>query len=516
MQKSYRFLSSKVKFLVIILLVLGIFFRFANLDRKIYWYDETVTSVRISGYLRKEVVQQITGRISSPQDLQQYLSTNSEKDWTDTVRGLAIEEAQFPPLYFVAVRLWTQLFGPSVTAIRSFSALLSVLVFPCVYWLCLELFESSLVAWLAVVLMAVSPFHILYAHEARPYSLWMVTTLLSSAALLRAMRIQNKFSWGIYAATVGLSLYSFLFSGLVLVGHGIYVISVNGFRLSKSLLSYLLAALVGFLTFTPWILTIALNFSRVQRVTGWTAKEIGVVALIKAHVRNVGRIFVDFELSKYLVPLIVILIAFSLYFLCRNTTKRVWLFVWTLTGTTILALVLPDLIVGGQRSTVSRYLIPYYLGIQLSIAYFFAAQMTSINTQRQKLWSIIFVVLISCGILSGVVSTQSQTAWTKGGRNNSTYLVAPIVNQYPQPLIISSDHDSRNLTRLLSLSYSLKPEAKIQFLVESDVPEIPDNFTDVFLFNTSENLRDSLEQGQGYQAESVYQSSSTQLWKLSR
>ena len=39
------------------------------------------------------------------------------------------------------------------------------------YWLCLELFESSVTAWLAVAIIAISPFQIVYAQEARPYSL---------------------------------------------------------------------------------------------------------------------------------------------------------------------------------------------------------------------------------------------------------------------------------------------------------------------------------------------------------
>jgi uncharacterized membrane protein len=41
--------SDGLRFLVITLLVLGIFFRFVNIDRKIYWGDEVFTSLRISG-----------------------------------------------------------------------------------------------------------------------------------------------------------------------------------------------------------------------------------------------------------------------------------------------------------------------------------------------------------------------------------------------------------------------------------------------------------------------------------
>jgi len=66
-------------------------------------------------------------------------------------------------------------------AIRSLSAIISLLVFPGVYWLLPGIWVVN--GWIAIALIAVSPFHILYAQEAREYSLWTVTIALSSAAL---------------------------------------------------------------------------------------------------------------------------------------------------------------------------------------------------------------------------------------------------------------------------------------------------------------------------------------------
>jgi len=59
----------------------------------------------------------------------------------------------------------------------------------------------------------------------------------------------------------------------------------------------------------------------------------------------------------------------------RKTPKQVWLFVLTLIGVTGLALVIPDLILGGMRSIQARYLMPCYLGIPLAVAYLLATQM---------------------------------------------------------------------------------------------------------------------------------------------
>ncbi len=126
------------------------------------------------------------------------------------------------------MRFWLQWFGDSVSARRSLSVFSSLLVFPSLYWLCWELFTSVPVGWVALALIAVSPLHILYAQEAREYSLWTFTTVLSSAVLLHAMRVQTKLSWGMYAVTVILGLYTFSFSAFMIFGHGIYVLAMPG------------------------------------------------------------------------------------------------------------------------------------------------------------------------------------------------------------------------------------------------------------------------------------------------
>ena len=66
-----------------------------------------------------------------------------------------------------------------MTAIRSLSALISLLIFPCIYWLCRELFNVPLsVPGVAIALMAISPIQLVYAQEAREYILWLVTIII--------------------------------------------------------------------------------------------------------------------------------------------------------------------------------------------------------------------------------------------------------------------------------------------------------------------------------------------------
>jgi hypothetical protein len=83
-----------------------------------------------------------------------YQQINPEKTWLDTVKGLATEEPQLSPVYFILARFWVQSLGPQVAAVRSLSAWINLLVFPSVYWLCWELFRSASVGWKAVTIVA--------------------------------------------------------------------------------------------------------------------------------------------------------------------------------------------------------------------------------------------------------------------------------------------------------------------------------------------------------------------------
>ena len=154
--------------MIFIVLLIGIFLRFINLDYKMYWHDESYTSLRISGYRQEEVVSQIYQKnIVRIQELDKYQKVTSEKKLQDTLNSLALEDAMHPPLYFVAIRYWSQIFNQdnSIFYNRLFSVIFGILCLPIMYWLCWELFNHKLTSLIATSLMAISPFHLLYAQE---------------------------------------------------------------------------------------------------------------------------------------------------------------------------------------------------------------------------------------------------------------------------------------------------------------------------------------------------------------
>lgn len=520
--QAWIFPPTWLRFLVIVVLVLGVFFRFINLDQKVYQHDEAFTSMRISGYSKPEVEQQLfDGQVRTVADVQKYQHPNPEKNLIDTVQVLA-QYPEHPPLYYLMARFWAQSFGSSVAVIRSLSAVISLLAFPCIYWLCLELFESSLTGWVAIALIAVSPLHVLYAQEARQYSLWAVATLLASAALLRALRCNTKMSWGLYSITLVLGFYSNLLFGFVAIAHGVYVIATQKEREGKTIPAYLWASAGGFLAFSPWIIAIVSHFSRIQRFTKTWERDL--INLGKWWSRNLNNIFFDFDPSlepfdplrfddPFLAPLVLLLVGYALYFLYRHTPPKTWLLVFSVIAITALPLVGLDLIRGGGRSTAVRYLIPFYLGIQLAVAFLLASKMTvfshSVGQQRQ--WRTIFGLVLCGGIVSCMVSLPAQAWWNKFVDYYNPQ-VAEIVNQTPHPLIIS---DTKIPGSILSLSHLLAPEVRLQ-LIRQDTLDIPPGFQNVFLFDTSDTLRGKLENEKGYKLKPAFKGYNFELWKLSQ
>jgi len=511
-------LDKWLRFLIVVVLVLGIFFRFANLGQKVYWIDETYTSLRISGYTEAELIQQVVdGQVRNIKYLQKYQRLNSEKTVVDTVKGLALEEPQIAPLYFIATRFWVQLFGDSVAVTRSMSAVFSLLALPCMYGLCLELFESSLTAWLAVSLLAVSPFQIVYAQEARPYSLFVLIILLSGAALLRGMRLKTNSSWAIYAATVALGFYTHLLFALVLLGHGIYVAISENLRFNKTVIGYLLAASAGFIALFPWTIFLLINLQEARQKTAWLSLEIPLFYLVKIWLLNITKQFFDvglfsdlprlyFLLSMPIILIILIIVGYSFYFLLSQTERRVWLFVMTLTCVTLAIFLPADLIWGGVRSSHTRYMIPCYLGMQIAVAYFLAVKMTSpqVTMQLQKLWRLALAALLSIGIISCCIYLPADSWWNKG-RSYMNIPIARTINSASRPLLVTDlwVYNLDKIGNLLGLSYLINSQANFLVLPPKSV-KIPQNFNEIFLYGLSRGVKTEIEKNNRDEIQNIY------------
>lgn len=90
-----------------------------------------------------------------------------------------------PPLYYVSLHFWQALFGDIQGPVRALSALCGTLAIPVFYLATRRLFNTP-TALIATLILALSPFHVRFAQEARMYAL---LTLAAAGVLYFTARL---------------------------------------------------------------------------------------------------------------------------------------------------------------------------------------------------------------------------------------------------------------------------------------------------------------------------------------
>lgn len=521
-RSGWQDLSPLWRFLILLCLIVGMVLRFVNLN-KVFWYDEAFTLLRISGHTAAEVIQETPyQQVVEPGFFQTYRQVNPDRGIVDTVRGLAIDEPQHTPLYFILARLWASWFGSAIPTVRLLSVVFSLLAIPAMGWLCWELYGSARTAWIGATLLAVSPFQLIYAQEARPTGLWILTTVLACIALLRALRIQSATNWLVYSIALTVSLYTFLLSGLTLISHALYVLIREQFRWNLTLQKFAVAVAISLVMFSPWLIVISGNTTRVDATTNWLwERQIPPIWLLKLWLYHVSMPFIDrgfLDVPAVTLPvgltalftalriLVLLTVAGSLVWICRHTPRQTWLFVLLLIGVPFVVWALPDLL-GGQRSGSLRYFVPLYLGLQLAVA----AWLSHLLSYPRWRWGqgLVLSILLA-GLFSSGLIARSPAWWNKG-RHGPLPQLTHRINQTERPLVVAPDIE---LGDVLTLTYYLDP--KVRLLIPPcyntcgnrlnpqnplNLPAIPAGFNPVFLYNPlpTQAWLIALQQQQTYQ-----------------
>ena len=168
-----------------------------------------------------------------------------------------------PPLYYFLLHYWTLPAGLSEYSLRFPSLFFSVLTVP-LAWKTASLLVGRRAALLTTLLMAIAPFQVYYAQEARMYSLLTLLSLASTYAMARVAGFratelgqarQTRREWVPWSVLVLSSaglLYAHYFGFLVLLFQNTVVfltrITKKGFLIRWCLSQVAVAAL-----FAPWI-----------------------------------------------------------------------------------------------------------------------------------------------------------------------------------------------------------------------------------------------------------------------
>ncbi|MEM1368610.1 MAG: hypothetical protein AAGG02_11450 [Cyanobacteria bacterium P01_H01_bin.15] len=497
--------------MVVVVILLGLLLRGVNLGRKPLWPDEGFTRIRVSGYTAAEAEEFIfNDRIVTVEEFERFQRPAPNTSWRDTVSGLAKEEPQLAPLYFLGARWWAQWLGPSLLVQRSLGVLFSVLSFPALFWLGWELFNSRLMAALALAFYGVSPIFLPYAQSARHYSAWILWVGLASAVLLRTARNSPHGSstvlrsqvrnWSLYTGLLILGLYTHLLTLLVMLGHGIFMLGYARWRWNRMFWGYLVASGIASGLIMPWLWIAVRNREAVQNTTVWLTRSKPLGEMVWGQLVNLAKGFVYWRFAPEWVLVLIgcVILGLSLWGLATLPQSRyARLFLCALVGASYLPFLWADLMLGGQRSLQDRYLLVGYLAIYFAIAYLLIRHIVA--GHHRYLWSGLTCIMLSAGLISSSVGALSESWW---GLSEFHVEIPKIVNQTKKPLIISQDIFFSQLGFL----HQYRSDMNLLLLPKTaSTPDfsIPDSYSDVFIFNPPPELLTRVEQ-QGHLPAKVY------------
>jgi uncharacterized membrane protein len=304
---------------IFLILFFGLLIRLIALDQSL-WLDEAVTANVISNYSYSEIITQF-----SPTDFH-------------------------PPLYYLLMKLWTNIFGNSEIALRFPSIIFSLMTGWMIYLIgeklkALKEFKGleGLGIWVAALFLF-NPLIIYYSQEARPY---MLVTMFVTLIIYFLLRIQNTFPESkfflFFPGKLGfefriflINLFIFL-SFLTFYGSIFFIAVLYIWLLFKKHFRLLFMVLPGFvlagiLIYPLFIQQYANSQIALSSVANWD------LVLGKANLKNlflipvkfsIGRISFEPKILYWIVAGVWSMFVFSLVILnslkSSSTRLRIWL-----------------------------------------------------------------------------------------------------------------------------------------------------------------------------------------------
>ncbi len=422
-------------------LLYGVALRVAHPTRAMAWFDEILTSLHTSGHSMDDATAVM---LASPTpltaaELQQRLLISDHGIVAD-LRSAITFEPSAGPAYYLCVRVANALGDDPMFAARAVAAGAAVLVLPCMFFLCLELFGTRRAAWLGACFAAVSPQQLYLAFDSRFYSLWACAICVASTLLLRALRRDDHRAWIAYAIAAGVMMNCHLVSVAVLAAHTVTAaLSARRARSLRLAIHFALAATGAMIMMLPWLVTLWQRRVQFADMSHWLSAPISRAALI-SNLRHflVGNLFTTYDgwddvgyLGSRIVPLIAALLVVALVELWRRGTREQRTFAIALLLAAPLFLAAQDITFGGQRLAITRYLVPTMLALLLLICHLATLE----RTGRARVATIAgIVVLLALGSISSWHVASSRVP--EGKPDTVMVPIADAITDAGAPLVV--------------------------------------------------------------------------------
>jgi mannosyltransferase len=191
-----------------------------------------------------------------------------------------------PPLYYLTLHAWMAVFGSSPSATHALSLTFFALAVPAAVWAAWTPF-GPVAGALAGALVALDPFIVYYADDARMYTLVLLLALLATASFVRAFALRRRRHVAIFAVLLAALLYTHNWAPFYAAAAGIALVALlavspdRGGLLRDGALAFGAAALL----YAPWLPTLA--FQAAHTGAPWST-EPGEAALPGALTQILG------------------------------------------------------------------------------------------------------------------------------------------------------------------------------------------------------------------------------------
>jgi mannosyltransferase len=227
------------KFTLLLILVLATVLRWYNNTAVSLWHDEAFSALYI------------------------------KYGWGEMVNRIILDV--HPPLYYFVLRLWSYIFGDSLLSLRGLSIIFGVLTVWMGYIFVKKAFQNQNLALMAALFLAINPFQIQYALEARMYTLGTFLVLLSSYYVVRALESGRKKDWVYYGIAAAAAFYTHYYLLFSIVAQGLYALWVifrrgewrNNWD-SNQLINLAMAGGIAAVLYLPWLKPLMEQLTRVQ------------------------------------------------------------------------------------------------------------------------------------------------------------------------------------------------------------------------------------------------------------
>lgn len=235
-----------------------------------------------------------------------------------------------PPLYYLVLHGWMDVFGQSEPATHALSMVFAVINIPVAFWAGKTLFGTR-AGWFTAVLTATNPYLALYSGETRMYTMVVLFAMVATVAYLKVFAYRQRRYLAAFVVFLTLLLYTHNWALFLILGllAALVPCLIRASDRRRVVLDALIAFGVPAVAYLPWVPT--LLYQSANTAAPWSARPI-----LRELVSAFGFILGD---ERALVALVLAGGASVLGLLLQPRLKEgaaVWA-AGTLTGVTLLA-----------------------------------------------------------------------------------------------------------------------------------------------------------------------------------